>query len=84
LRRLYAQVDLLIPKEAGHSAGKGSINYVRPHVINVVRDFSIRNGLLDNRNPAYVRKQRVEVGKLDTLVHELVNQVPLNQLQAFS
>lgn len=84
MRRLYAQVDILIPKEAAHSFGKETLSYVRPHVMHVVRDFSIRNGLLDSRNSGYVRKQRLGEGQLDALVHELMSQVPMNQLQAFS
>jgi hypothetical protein len=50
----------------------------------VMRDLSVRNALLDNSNSSSTRKHVVEEGKMTAFVYAIVEQVPMNQLRAFS
>ena len=84
LRRLYARVDLEIPKESSSPWDKGNLGYVRPHVLRVLRELSIRNGTVDNRDPSHNRKHRLEESRTDAFDLSIVDQVPMNQLRAFS
>lgn len=84
LRRLYAQVELGLPVGMVRSRYKDTLDYVRPHVMRVMRDLSVRNALLDNSNSSSTRKHVVEEGKMTAFVHAIVEQVPMNQLRAFS
>jgi hypothetical protein len=48
-----------------------------------MKELSIRNGLHDVRNPAYNRKVRAPAATTDGYVFDIVDKVPLNQLEAF-
>ena len=83
LARLYAKVDVEIPQYISVYWKTGSSPVFRPHIIQAVKELSVRNAPVDFRG-SYNRRRRSDAGCVDCQIRDLVENVPREQLMSFS
>jgi len=84
LARLYKVIDLEIPMDKSSTWSTGGYLKLRPCVLNVIQDVTIRDGVMDQRQPQFHRRRRSEAGSPESYSAEVVEQIPPNQLRSFS
>ena len=84
LQRLYENVDVEIPENRTLTWDLGGYLLLRPHVIDTVKNLTVRNGLLNVKRPVYSRRRRSDAGCTDGYLGQIVERVPAGQLRSFS
>lgn len=57
---------------------------LRPHVIQVLKELRIRNGLPNAHSPLYNSKRKSGTAASVDYLGDIVDQLPMNQLRAFA
>ena len=81
--KLYAKVDVEIPQDISAYWKTGSYPLFRPHVIEAVKELSVRNGPVNFRSSGYNRR-RLDAGCVDCQIRDIVDKVPEGQLSSLS
>jgi hypothetical protein len=81
-RRLYTKVDVELPQNRDMAWTTGGYLMFRPHVVQSIRELSLRNGLMDFKNTAYNRRERSDAGSVDGYVRQVLEHIPQDQLMS--
>ena len=84
LERLYDNVDVEIPENKTLTWDLRGYLLLRPHVIDTVRNLTVRNGLVNIKSPVYSKRRRSDAGCADGYVGQIAERVPAGQLRSFS
>jgi hypothetical protein len=82
--RLYAKVDVEVPQDRAISWTTGGYLMFRPHIIQSLRELTVRNGLIDHKSEVYNRERKSDAGSVDAYVQHVVEHVPQDQLSSFA
>ena len=84
LKRLYNVINIEIPAEQSWAWSTGGYLRLRSHVINVIQDITIRDGVMDQRQPQFSGRRRSDAGCPEAYAMQVVEEIPKNQLRAFA
>lgn len=82
-RRLYARVDVEVPQDRDSAWTTGGYLMFRPHVVQSMRELTVRNGVIDVRNSVHSRRRSCNAGSVDEYLRQLLESVPESQLTLF-
>lgn len=82
--RLYAKVDVEIPQDRAVSWTTGGYLMFRPHIIQSLRELTVRNGIIDFKSEVYSQRRKSDAGSVDAYVRHVAENVPQDQLASFA
>lgn len=82
MRRLYYNVDVEIPSRSPRMAGSPAL---RAPVTQSMRHLTVRNGMMGRkRSNTYTRRRKLDTSTAHDFVHDILDNVPTNQLNSFA
>src|SRR2546423_6350808 len=84
MSKLYENVQIDVPQSKTMSRNTGGLPIFRPDVIRSMRKLSIRDRIMDFRDPVYNRGRRSDAGSVDGYICDILARIPHSQLSSFS
>lgn len=82
-KRLYAKVDIQLPRDGHLSLARKELRIFRPHVVQALRELSVRHGHINVKCLASSCNGVSDCRLVDGYVRQLINNVPQDQLTSF-
>ncbi|KAK5945113.1 hypothetical protein PMZ80_002317 [Knufia obscura] len=84
LDRLYKVIDLELPADKSSAWSTGGYLKLRPHVVRVIEEITIRDGIMDHTQPQFYKRRRSDAGSPENYAGQVIQEIPENQLKSFS
>lgn len=84
LKALYSIVNIEIPAEKSSAWTTGGYLRLRSHVVKVLRNVSIQDGVTNYTNPQYSKRMRSDARSPEDYLMRLAEEIPGNQLRRVS